>query len=90
VTFGLLVSNAVAQEAMDDPPSEDVVVLDESLARWVDSSYWAGALCYETVGQLFNEHAVFTDPSRLANAQNLHDVLGELLGARRGEMFAKA
>lgn len=89
LAIGVLAGNVAAQEAIDTSPSGDVVVLDDSLEKWVDSSYWAGALCYETVGQLINEHAVFTDPNRLANAQNLHDVLGELLGARRGDMFAK-
>ncbi len=65
------------------------MVLDDSLEPWVTSAHWAAGLCYETIGQLINEHAVFTDPNRLANAQKLRDALGELIDTNRTEMFAK-
>jgi len=78
-----------SQDALSSSPPEDVVVLDETLEPWVTSAHWAAALCYETIGQLINEHAVFTDPNRLANAQKLRDALGALIDANRTEMFAK-
>lgn len=83
------VSGVSAQEAMSPPPTEEVVVLDDALEPWVTSAHRAAALCYETTGQLINEHAVFTDPKRLANAQKLRDALGELIDANRTEMLAK-
>ncbi len=82
-------SNLLAQEATPSSPTEDIVVLDDSLEPWVTSAYWAAGLCYETIGQLINEHAVFTDTNRLANAQKLRDALGELIDTNRTEMFAK-
>ncbi len=82
-------SMVLSQEAMSSSTSDEVVVLGESLEPWVTSAHWAAALCYETIGQLINEHAVFTDPTRLANAQKLRDALGELIDANRNEMFAK-
>lgn len=82
-------STVLAQDAISSSPAEDVLVLDETLEPWVSSAHWAAALCYETIGQLINEHAVFTDPNRLANAQKLRDALGELIDANRTEMFAK-
>lgn len=80
---------ALAQDMTDPPPAGDVVVLDPALERWVSSAYWDAALCYETVGQLINEHSVFTDANRLANAQAMRDALGAAIDAARNEMFAK-
>lgn len=78
-----------AQDSAAPSTSEEVTVLDDALERWVTSAYRAAALCYETIGQLINEHAVFTDPNRLANAQKLRDALGGLIDASRNEMFAR-
>ncbi len=88
VILTLSASTALAQDAMSTSPTEEVVVLDETLEPWVTSAHWAAALCYETIGQLINEH-VFTDPNRKSNAQKLRDALGELIDANRNEMFAK-
>ncbi len=63
-------STARSQDALASSPGEDVVVLDESLEPWVTSAYWAAALCYQTIGQLINEHAVFTDPNRFDVRRN--------------------
>ena len=89
VVLTLSASTALAQDAMSTSPTEQVVVLDETLEPWVTSAHWAAALCYETIGQLINEHDVFTDPNRKSNAQKLRDALGELIDANRNEMFAK-
>jgi hypothetical protein len=87
--FTMPASIVLAQEAMSSSPTEDVVVLDKTLEPWVTSAHRAAALCYETIGQLIDEHAVFADPNRLANAQKLRDALGELIDANRNGMFAK-
>ena len=55
-------------------PPEPVVLADE-LEPWVSSEYWAAALCRETLGQLINEHRAFANPTGLANAQKLMDLL---------------
>lgn len=91
VALGLFLppTAVLAQDAMSSAPAADVVVLDEALEPWVTSAHRAAALCYETIGQLINEHAVLTDPKRLANAQKLRDALGALLDANRTELFAK-
>lgn len=87
--LAMMATSAPAQDATSSPPAEDVVVLDEALEPWVTSAYWAAALCYETIGQLINEHAVLTDPNRQANAQKLRDALGKAIDASRNEKFAK-
>lgn len=80
---------ALAQAAIVTEPEEAAVVLDDSLDPWVSSAYRAAGLCYATMVQLINEHAVFTDPNRLANAQKLKDALAAAIDEARTEMFAK-
>ena len=82
-------SAACAQAATETTPAESVVVLDDALEPWVSSAYRAAGLCYATMVQLINEHAVFTDANRLANAEKLKDALAAKIDAARTELFAK-
>jgi hypothetical protein len=82
-------ASAVAQAAIVTAPEETAVVLDDTLDPWVSSAYRAAGLCYATMVQLINEHAVFTDANRLANAQKLKDALEAEIARVRTEMFAK-
>lgn len=80
--------SAAAQAESGSETGRAPPVLASELEPWVSSQYWSAALCRETLSQMINEHHAFSSPKGLENAQKLTDLLSDLIGQARTELFA--